>query len=141
MEFKIIQDDDHVASVEASDMEEVFKIANLQVESKITRFEPMRSISVGDVIVDEDGKSFLVNNVGFSEVIFFEVRRGFVCDESPWTEDPSFCTVGQMPFLNDAWGLCDKLNAENDQENVFFSVFKSNGEQVFGDDFINFIGP
>ena len=141
MEFKIIQDDDHVASIEAPDMEAVFEISNLGLESKITRFGPMHSISVGDVIVDEDGKSFSVNPMGFSEILFFEVKRGFVCDESPWTEEPSFCTVGQMPTLDEAWKLCDKLNMENDQENIFFSVFKSNGDQVFGDDFINFIKP
>ena len=75
MEFKIIQNDNHVATIEATDLNAVFEIGNIGPENKIERLAPMHSISVGDVIVDEDEKSFSVDPVGFSEITFFVMNH------------------------------------------------------------------
>ena len=63
MEFKIMQNDNHVATIEAVDLNAVFEIGNIGPEDKIERLAPMHSISVGDVIIDEDEKSFSVDSM------------------------------------------------------------------------------
>ena len=133
MEFKIIQNDNHVATIEAVDLHAVFEIGNIGPEDKIERLAPMHSISVGDVIVDEDEKSFSVDPVGFSEITFFEVRRGFVCDESPWTEVPSFRFVAKTKTLKEARKIRDELDAENENPDFIFAVFDQNDHQVWND--------
>ena len=55
----------HVADIEATSPEHVFHIGNIGPESAITRFSRMSSLSVGDVIVDEDGQCMVVANQGF----------------------------------------------------------------------------
>ena len=56
-----------VADIEANDLDEVFHIGNIGPEEKIRRFDfaPMRSISVGDIICDEDGNYMVVGQSGF----------------------------------------------------------------------------
>jgi len=131
MEFKIIQNDIHVANIQATDLNDVFEIGNIGPENKIERLAPMHSISVGDVIVDESEKSFSVDPMGFSEFTLFEVRRGFVCDESPWTEEPSFRFVAETKTLNEARKIRDELDAENDNPDFIFAVFDQNDRQVW----------
>jgi hypothetical protein len=55
-----------VAEVVADDLEHVFEVGNIGPEDRITRFDKMTSISVGDIIADADGVCSVVNNVGFT---------------------------------------------------------------------------
>lgn len=68
----------NVSDIEATDLENAFYIHNNpfgdeSLEEKITRYAQQYSMSVGDILVDEDGKSFIVDNFGFEEVNFQEV--------------------------------------------------------------------
>ena len=55
----------HVANIEAHNPDHVFNIGNIGYEEEIERLAPMHSISVGDVIVDEDGQCIVVADFGF----------------------------------------------------------------------------
>lgn len=55
----------HVANIEADDYNEVFETGNIGPEQNIERLGRMHSISVGDVIVGEDGTVAVVAPVGF----------------------------------------------------------------------------
>ena len=57
-----------VCEIEADDLDEVFHIGNVGPESSIKRIKEMHSVSVGDVIRDEDGKCFIVKGVGFERL-------------------------------------------------------------------------
>lgn len=59
-----------VATIEAQSFDHVFEIGNIGPEEKIDRTAPMHSVSVGDVIVREDGVCKFVDNVGFGYVAF-----------------------------------------------------------------------
>jgi hypothetical protein len=59
-----------VATIEASNFSDVFEIGNIGPESKITRIARMHSVSVGDVIVREDGVAKFVAPFGFESVAF-----------------------------------------------------------------------
>jgi len=59
---------EHVANIRADDLEGVFHIGNMGPEENIERFSEMHSVSVGDVILDEDGKMWLTASFGFQEV-------------------------------------------------------------------------
>jgi hypothetical protein len=54
-----------VAEIEANDLEHLFDIGNIGPEEKITRFDRMHSVSVGDVVVDERGFHHVVASIGF----------------------------------------------------------------------------
>lgn len=58
---------ERVCTIEASDLNEVFEIGNIGPEEKITREAGVRmhSISVGDVIGDDEGRLFIVKPFGF----------------------------------------------------------------------------
>ena len=58
----------HVANIEANDLDEVFEIGNIGPESAIERFSRMSSVSVGDVIVDEEGNASVVASFGFEGI-------------------------------------------------------------------------
>lgn len=60
----------HVANIktELRGLEEVFEIGNIGPEERITRFLPMHSVSVGDVVEDQSGKRFAVQSYGFGEM-------------------------------------------------------------------------
>ena len=55
----------HVANIEADGYNEVFEIGNMGPEQNIERLTRMSSISVGNVIVSEDGTIAVVAPVGF----------------------------------------------------------------------------
>ena len=55
----------HVANIEAEDYNGVFEIGNIGPEENIERLTRMYSISVGDVIVGEDGTMAVVAPMGF----------------------------------------------------------------------------
>ncbi len=57
-----------VALIEADSLDQVFEIGNMGPESKITRLSRMSSVSVGDLIEDEDGNRHVVASFGFKEV-------------------------------------------------------------------------
>jgi hypothetical protein len=59
-----------VAKIEAADLDEVFDIGNIGPEESITRLAPMHSVSVGDVIVDEQGRAVVVDSIGFTPIDF-----------------------------------------------------------------------
>jgi phosphodiesterase/alkaline phosphatase D-like protein len=58
----------HVANIEADSLNEVFHIGNIGPESAITRFSRMSSLSVSDLICDENGQVFVVAPLGFEPV-------------------------------------------------------------------------
>ena len=59
-----------VCYVEADDLNLVFEYGNIGPEHKITRLRAMHSISVGDIIEDEEGLKHLVMDIGFRELDF-----------------------------------------------------------------------
>lgn len=74
---------DHVADIEARDLDAVFRIGNIGPEELITHHAPMlwlgqkqgyhtpmRSVSFGDVIEDDEGWRYVVVNGGFAPVAF-----------------------------------------------------------------------
>jgi hypothetical protein len=58
----------HVANIEADDLDAVFDIGNIGPEECIERINRMHSISVGDVIVDENGVTNVVASLGFERI-------------------------------------------------------------------------
>ena len=54
-----------VADIEANDLDEVFHIGNIGPAEKIDAYHRMKSISVGDIICDEDGNYMVVGQYGF----------------------------------------------------------------------------
>jgi hypothetical protein len=59
---------DLVAEIEAADLGQVFDIGNIGPESAITRKAPMHSVSVGDIIMNEQGDMHLVASFGFIKI-------------------------------------------------------------------------
>jgi hypothetical protein len=59
---------DLVAEIEAKTLEQVFDIGNIGPESAITRRAPMHSVSVGDIIMNEQGDMHLVASMGFTRI-------------------------------------------------------------------------
>ena len=57
-----------VAVITADSLDQVFNIGNIGPEKYIERLAPMHSVSVGDVIVDEDGHAVYVAPVGFKSL-------------------------------------------------------------------------
>jgi len=57
-----------VCEIIADDLNEVFEIGNIGPEDKITRLDRMHSISVGDVIEDEENRLYVVKGVGFERL-------------------------------------------------------------------------
>jgi hypothetical protein len=58
----------HVANIQAHDLDAVFEIGNIGPEDCIERINRMHSISVGDVIVDENGAKSVVADCGFERI-------------------------------------------------------------------------
>lgn len=55
----------HVANITAEDYNDCFEVGNIGPESSIERLSRMSSLSVGDVIVGEDGTCAVVAPIGF----------------------------------------------------------------------------
>ena len=55
----------HVSNIQADNANEVFEIGNIGPEENIERLTRMSSISVGDIIVDEEGQCIVVAPIGF----------------------------------------------------------------------------
>ena len=54
-----------VAEFACETLDDVFEIGNIGPEEKITRLDRMKSVSVGDVIEDPEGKKWVVASFGF----------------------------------------------------------------------------
>lgn len=59
---------EHVADIEANNLDDVFEVGNIGPEERITRFKPMHSVSVGDIVENELGERFVVAKFGFELV-------------------------------------------------------------------------
>jgi hypothetical protein len=59
---------DHVANITADDLNGVFHTGNMGPEQNIERLAQMSSVSVGDLIIDEDGDKYVVASFGFDPV-------------------------------------------------------------------------
>ena len=59
---------DYVANIEAISLEGVFEVGNIGPEEKIERLGRMSSVSVGDIIEDENGFRSVVASFGFENV-------------------------------------------------------------------------
>lgn len=55
----------HVSDLMAPSLEMTFEVGNLGPEEQITRHAPMHSLSVGNIVIDEDGKAFSCESVGW----------------------------------------------------------------------------
>ena len=62
--IKNIDKYEHVADLDVADLNEAFQVGNIGPESKYTRHKPMHSVSVGDILVD-DNKVSIVASTGF----------------------------------------------------------------------------
>jgi hypothetical protein len=58
----------HVADLNTSSLDNAFTIGNIGPEDKYTRYAPMHSVSVGDILVDESGQAHVVAVFGFDEI-------------------------------------------------------------------------
>jgi hypothetical protein len=54
-----------VATITAEDYDDAFEVGNIGPENQIERYGRMSSVSVGDVLVAEDGTVAVVANIGF----------------------------------------------------------------------------
>ena len=59
---------DHVANITADSLNGVFHIGNMGPEENIERLAQMSSVSVGDLVIAENGDKHVVASVGFQEV-------------------------------------------------------------------------
>ena len=64
---------DHVANIEADDLNSVFHIGNLESSEKVEYIDNkfgrnMHSITVGDIVEDPEGKRYFVDFSGFGEL-------------------------------------------------------------------------
>jgi len=58
-----------VAMIDARDLEHCFQISNVgNQEHRVTRFSPMHSLSVGDLLRDENDVYWVCDNHGFKKV-------------------------------------------------------------------------
>lgn len=60
---------EHVADIEAEGLEGVFEVGNIGPEQNITRYKPMHSVSVGDIIENMAGQRFVVANWGCEQIL------------------------------------------------------------------------
>ena len=61
-----------VAEIDAPGLEEAFQIGNIGPEQAIKRLGRMRSVSVGDVLIGQDGGAHAVATFGFKPVELME---------------------------------------------------------------------
>ena len=59
---------EHVADLDASTLNEAFQIGNIGPEEAYTRYKPMHSVSVGDILVTEDNSVHIVASFGFDKL-------------------------------------------------------------------------
>jgi hypothetical protein len=63
--------------IDTEDLDEAFAIGNgYGDQSKMTVFEPSKSLSVGDILVKANGAAHMVARFGFRELPVFEIKVG-----------------------------------------------------------------
>lgn len=60
----------HVADFPTDDLDRAFEIGNIGPETGIVTHDRWHSLSVGDVLVREDGTAFIVASFGFDQITF-----------------------------------------------------------------------
>ena len=61
-----------VANIDAATLNGVFQVGNIGPEESIERLAPMHSVSVGDVIRDNEmGTYYMVDGMGFTQLLSF----------------------------------------------------------------------
>ena len=72
----------HVANIAAESVEDVFTVGNVGPDNQIERLTElnMRSVSIGDVVVDCDtGRCFMIDSFGYERIVFsLSMARGAV---------------------------------------------------------------
>lgn len=63
---------EHVADLAVDNLNDAFQVGNIGPESLYTRYKPMHSLSVGDILVDENNKPFVIAPFGFDEIEYDE---------------------------------------------------------------------
>ena len=58
----------HVSNIDAESLDGVFQIGNIGPKEKIERLQQMRSVSIGDLIIDENGNKSVVASCGFESL-------------------------------------------------------------------------
>ena len=58
---------EHVADLDTDDLQKAFEIGNIGPEEAYTRYKPMHSLSVGDILV-KDGVAHIVADFGFDKL-------------------------------------------------------------------------
>lgn len=58
----------HVADLEVDTLDDAFEVGNIGPEEKITRHNPMSSVSVGDLLVDSQSNTYIVASEGFDKI-------------------------------------------------------------------------
>lgn len=59
---------EHVANLDVETLNEAFEVGNIGPEEKYTRFAPMHSVSVGDILVTDSGSTYVVASFGFDPI-------------------------------------------------------------------------
>ena len=58
----------HVADLDVDTLDEAFETGNIGPEDRITRYNKMHSVSVGDILVNSNAESFVVASFGFDKI-------------------------------------------------------------------------
>ena len=58
----------HVADLDVNTLDEAFEVGNIGPDEKITRHNKMSSVSVGDLLVDDQADTYIVASFGFDKI-------------------------------------------------------------------------
>lgn len=58
----------HVADLDCDTLDDAFEIGNVGPEEKYTRYNSMHSVSIGDLLVDEQADTYVVASFGFNKI-------------------------------------------------------------------------
>ena len=58
----------HVADLDVATLDDAFEVGNMGPEEKITRHNKMSSVSVGDILVDDQADTYVVASFGFDKI-------------------------------------------------------------------------
>ena len=58
----------HVADLDVDTLDDAFEVGNMGPEEKITRHNKMSSVSVGDILVDDQADTYVVAGIGFDKI-------------------------------------------------------------------------
>ena len=58
----------YVADLDVATLDDAFEVGNIGPEDKITRHNKMSSVSVGDILVDDQADTYVVASCGFDRI-------------------------------------------------------------------------